>query len=234
MNYQSLTVDELKRIKSEKQAQNEKLNNEIIELQKSLQEITRDQERKEESMMNNYKNQIEELKRQNRSLQSRIEHEENCTISKLYERYKKVLKEKEELQFQLQREEGEVIENLQFEISNIKNVEVRLETQLSQANHKESDDYKNKLDLDLVDEELNKLLQQSEKTKNDYEKELMLLTSEIEKYITANSILSQRIAAVERDLIAYISKHTEGKIFGKIRRYSDVTSGVPKLRRLSV
>ncbi|OHT09986.1 hypothetical protein TRFO_20981 [Tritrichomonas foetus] len=226
---EKMSLDELKKLRDEKKAMNAKLQSEIDSIQGTLEEFAREQERKEEFMMNSYTSQIIELREQNEELQKKIQIEELDIVANLYERYKKVLKEKENLQDLLQKEENDVIEKLLFDINSLKTIEIKLETELSHAGKENKP-----IETNLVDEELEKLYEQSEKTKNDYNRELRNLIFEVEKCKTGNQILIQRISAIQKDIYmsyAFNSNNPKnndfsgilGKALKKFRRYSDVS-----------
>ena len=173
------------------------------------------------------------MKNQNAEIQQKIHKEEQFVINNLYEKYKIVVKEKEDLEQKLQLEETQVIEKLQFELDKLKNTEIQLESQIAQL---KSSNNLPKL-TDKVNEELEEMYQKSIKTKNDYNSELIKLRQEIERIITTNNLLIQRISAAQLNLMtsknrsgALYEKGTEfPTLFGnntvKLRRYSDISGG---------
>ncbi|OHT15862.1 hypothetical protein TRFO_13690 [Tritrichomonas foetus] len=243
-NLDSLSYEELLKLRDQIVRDNSQMKDDISRLEISIQNTSRENEKQEEKLMNNYQQKIDYLRHQNVVTAQKIHKEEQYIINTLYEKYKIVLKEKEALQEKLQEEESMVIEKLQFELDKMKKIEILLEAKLSQCetNHASSNcDLINPVLTGKLSEELEQMYQQSVKTKDDYSNELVKLRQEIERLITANNLLIQRISTTQMSLVLNHGNNINeermpafGKNIGKMRRFSDISGGIRhKKRRVS-
>jgi hypothetical protein len=174
-------------------------------LEQEVQETDRLAEQEEESIVNLLHKGMTQLKEDNQALAARIAKEEEYVRTTLTEKLSAVLKDKEDLQAVLTYQESQVIDRLQADIDRLTKEALRLESRLSS-----SDVDIASIDTGSIDESLTALLKESEKAKQDYETELAALRQEIERLVTANTILIQRVSAGQIELATIASSTPAG------------------------
>lgn len=233
--FAKLTDEQLRELLASETSKTEKLKSDIVELENAVQETGRSNERQEERMMNFFNKRIRQLKAENSAIAARIQREEEYVRTTLSEKYHQVLRDKAELETALAFQESQVIDQLQMELDRLTQESIKLESQLKSH---EIDNIP--IETDKIDASLGKMLQDSEKTKQDYDRELSNLRQEIERLITANSILLQRVSAAQMELMnasgpndtnGFPQLYPEETEHPKNRRHSDITPASTRKRR---
>ncbi|OHT05948.1 hypothetical protein TRFO_26163 [Tritrichomonas foetus] len=228
-----LNIDDLKALLAKEESEKQKLTAQLSNLENEVQNTTLDKERQEERILNIVGKKIKELKQENAEMAQKIQKEEEYIKSTLKDKYKAVLRDKEILEETLNYQEQQVIDHLQLEIDRMTQEATDLEAQL--RSH-EIDNIP--FERDKVDASIAAVLKESQKNKNDYEKELATLRKEVERMITANSLMFKRISALQLELISKQKSDTETEIVytpefqdEKNRRFSDIPENTMRRRR---
>lgn len=193
-------------------AKEEETHNDLLQkktvLEGEIQQTNREKEREEERMMNAFSKRIQSLKRENAEMLVKIQQEEEYIKNNLQQKLDDVLKEKESLEMTLSYQESQVIEQLQQDIDRMTQEATILESQVNSgaSNTDSANNSPNKnntiaLTRSKSMESLKKIAEDSEKTKKEYEIELANLRKDIERLITANSILMQRVGNAQMSLV---------------------------------
>ncbi|OHT04426.1 hypothetical protein TRFO_06309 [Tritrichomonas foetus] len=199
---EALSIDELRAYRDSIASSNNSLNNDIAQLENDISITTRENEEHEGNLMNNYQQKIINLRTQNVVVAKKLQKEEEFVANGLKNRLRDVMKENEELEERLKTEENFVIDKLMGEINKLKGTELMLEAQLA--------DVVVPLDTNTVDPELDELYQESVNKKNELSMEYIALRLEVERLITSNNILSQRIASAQMEVT--LKKPNKGNV----------------------
>jgi hypothetical protein len=217
---ESLDLDTLREILAREEAKKEEIRQRFLAVEAEVQETDRLSEQQEESMMNRLSKGINMLKAENRSLAARIAKEEEYVRTTLTEKLGAVLKDKEDLQAILTYQESQVIDRLQTDIDRLTQESLKLESRLNS-----SDVGMAPIDPSSIDDSMASLLDQSEKTKTDYESELASLRREIERLVTADTILVQRVSAAQIELMTLANRRLTSNNGSSISSVTDSDSG---------
>ena len=201
---ESLTVDELLAYKNTLSSAKAALISGVDQLEQDIKSATKSNEQKEFDLNCDYKERISELRTQNKAAAHELQIEENIVVNDLYKKLRDVLREKEELEERLKHEEDVVIEKLMSEIEKVKGTELALEAQLT--------DVLVPVDTESISSELDQLYQDSINKKNEFSLEYIQLRLEVERLITSNSLLSQRIASAQMEITLRQTGSKEGII----------------------
>lgn len=203
----NLSIEELNAILATEEKTHEELVQKKSQLEGEIQQTNREKEREEERMMNSFSKRIQSLKRENAEMLIKIQKEEEYIKNNLQQKLDEVLKEKESLEMTLSYQESQVVEQLQQDIDRMTQEATILESQVnSGASNTDANENSQKQSMVLTRsksmESLKKIAEESEKTKKEYEMELANLRKDIERLITANSILMQRVGNAQMTLLA--------------------------------
>ena len=187
---------ELRALLETEKSKRDALQSELRAMETELQETGRANEREEEKLMNKFNKRIKHLRKENAVTAMRIQREEEYVRTTLAEKHNNLIKNKERLQEALAYQEGQVIERLLLEIDRLTQEELALEGRLRTGVCSAAD-----VDTSQADASLKRMLEQSEKRKKDYENELTEVRKEVERLITANSLLLQRVSSVQMELM---------------------------------
>lgn len=234
-DFSSFTIEQLNEILKTEEETRQSLIIKRSQLEKEIQDTNRENEREEEGMMNAFSKKIEILKKENSDMLLKIQAEEEYIKNNLQQKLDNVLKEKESLEMILAYQESQVIDRLQQDIDRLTQEATKLETQIN--NPEQTADIPEETKLlrrSKSMESLQMIAHQTEQTKKEYETELANLRTDIERLITTNQILMQRIASVQMQFIDRHKNSTEGEEFPSFsttpnsssenRRFSDITA----------
>lgn len=201
-----LSIEELNAILATEEKAHDDLLQKKSQLEGEIEQTNREKEREEERMMNAFSKRIQSLKRENAEMLIKIQKEEEYIKNNLQQKLNEVLKEKESLEMTLSYQESQVIEQLQSDIDRMTQEATILESQVNSGalNADANDSAQNQkmfLTRSKSMESLKKIAEESEKTKKEYEIELANLRKDIERLITANSILMQRVGNAQMSLL---------------------------------
>lgn len=214
-----LSAEALQEILKKEQAQTGELEKEIKKLEKSIEDLTRANERNEESLLSTIDQQIKKLKADNNAMAMRIEREDEFVHNTLKEKYELVLKEKEDLEKALEKEKNEVTTHIQKEIDRL---------------NKRAEELATVQDPEKVAEGLKEVLDSGKEMQQAYQAELAGLRQEVEKLLGINSGLLQRVSAVQLEIMTEPEKASDNFVHEspemKMRRYSSISTS-PFTRR---
>ena len=224
-DFSGLSTAELRALLESEKSKRDALSQDLAKVETELQETGRANEREEEKMMNNFNKRIKQLRKENVSIAMRIQREEEYIKTTLTEKYNGVIKDKERLQDALAYQEGQVIEHLQLEIDRLNQEALSLEGKLRDGSAGQA------IDVSQVDASLHRMLEESEKRKSDYEAELTEVRKEVERLITANSLLLQRVSAAQMELM--VEQPTTAVYGETLSRLTDVGERVKPFSNVS-
>lgn len=198
-----LSIEELNALLATEEKTHSDLLQKKTQLEGEIQQTNREKEREEERMMNAFSRRIQSLKRENAEMLVKIQKEEEYIKNNLQQKLDEVLKEKESLEMTLSYQESQVVEQLQQDIDRMTQEATILESQINSgaSNTDANENQTMVLTRSKSMESLKKIAEESEKTKKEYELELASLRKDIERLITANSILMQRVGNAQMSLI---------------------------------
>ena len=199
---ESLDVDSLRAILAQEESDCAALKKKCSEIESIYQTTSQEKELQEERILNLFGKKIKQLKQENLEISKKIQNEERYVKSTLTEKYNEVLRDKQKLLDVLNYQEQMVIEKLQVEIERMTQEATNLEVQLK--SHELGDV---QIERDKVDESLENIIKGLDKNKIEYEKELQTLRTEVERMITANSVLFKRISMLQMELISRSKLH---------------------------